>query len=78
MLTERQRRNLAAMRREGRAPGDLDEIEEAAATPEGWPGVRRPDPVADWPGDKLGELLARHPDLEGEFVRRRPQDVEQL
>jgi hypothetical protein len=77
MLTDRQRERIEAMRREGRAAGDLDDIEEAAATPEGWPGARRNDPVGDWPSDRLHELIEARPDLLGELIRRRPGEVSQ-
>jgi hypothetical protein len=75
MLTDRQRRNIEAMRREGRATGDLDDVEEVAASllPE-----RRNDPVGGWPSDRLDELIRARPDLLAELVRRRPGDVVQL
>jgi hypothetical protein len=75
MLTDRQRRNLEAMRREGRAAGDLNEIEEDAASllPE-----RRFDVVDMCPASKLADLAAEHPELIDEIARRRWRDVEQL
>jgi hypothetical protein len=75
MLTERQRRNLEAMRRDGRAAGDLDEIEAAAAS---LLPTRRNDPVADWPSDRLHELAAQRPDLLPEIIRRRGEELTQL
>ena len=72
MLTERQRRNLEAMRREGRAAGEIEEV-AASLFPE-----RGFDMVGCWPSDRLGELLSQRPDLEDEIVRRRLQDVRQL
>ena len=73
MLTDRQRRNIEAMRREGRAAGEL-EVKEVAAS---MLPTRRNDPVGDWPTEKLGELLALRPDLLDEIKRRRPSEVEQ-
>ncbi len=70
MLTDRQRRNIEAMRREGRAAGNLDDYEEVAAS---MLPTRRNDPVGEWPTEKLGELLAARPDLEDEVIRRRPE-----
>jgi hypothetical protein len=75
MLTDRQRRNIETMRKEGRAAGDLDEIESVAASllPE-----RRFDVVGCWPADRLGELLEQRPDLEAEVIRRRGGELTQL
>jgi hypothetical protein len=72
MLTDRQRRNIEAMRREGRAAG---EVEETAA--ELLP-ARRLDMVGCWPSDRLHELIAQRPDLLPELQRRRPGECEQL
>ncbi len=74
MLTDRQRRSIEAMRRDGRAAGNLDDYEEVASMLP----TRRNDPVGEWPAEKLGELLAARPDLEGEIRRRRPSEVVQL
>lgn len=40
-------------------------------------GIRRNDPVGDWPGDKLHLLIEARPDLLGELIRRRPSEVQQ-
>jgi hypothetical protein len=74
MLTDRQRRNIEAMRREGRAAGSLDDYEEVAAS---MLPTRRPDPVGDWPSDRLHELVEARPDLLPELIRRRPRECEQ-
>jgi hypothetical protein len=78
MLTDRQRERIEAMRREGRAAGDIDEIEAAAATPEGWPGARHHDPVGDCPATLLHKLIEMAPPerrdaLIAEIVARRPE-----
>jgi hypothetical protein len=41
-------------------------------------GLRcRHDPVAEWPSDRLHELIEQRPDLLPELQRRRPREVEQ-
>jgi hypothetical protein len=67
MLTDRQRRDVEAMRRQGRAAGVLPD-----------PPERRFDPVGCWPGDRLHELLAARPDLLDEIKRRRGGELTQL
>jgi hypothetical protein len=55
-----------------------DGDEEATADFQRWPGVRRHDPVGDWPRDRLDELVRARPDLLPELITRRGEELTQL